>query len=103
MLGPLPPAYGPYEFQPGDRNKRIDNNDRAVPVYGGQSKPPNPPASDLITLVQTDLHAIGIGLGLQDSGFYAYRRWSTGKKKYDGKAAAAPASANRKGDRKSVV
>ncbi|MFB9355194.1 hypothetical protein [Sneathiella chinensis] len=91
-FGLLPTAYGPFQFLPGDRDRAIDEADTGVPVYQGTAQPDKRPADDLIAVLQNDLKAVGIDLGLQDKGFYAYRRWSSGKQKYDGKAGDRPAS-----------
>lgn len=98
ILGMLPSAYGPYQFQPGDRENTINNTD-TVPVYGGNQEPVNLPIdeegnqeTDLITQLQTDLRAVGITLGLDDTGtgYYAYQRYVSSNEKYDGILADNP-------------
>jgi hypothetical protein len=90
ILGPLPPAYGGYRFQAGDRDTGINASDNNVPVYGGTAKPEDRPGDKLIELLQKDLKAIGIDFGVQDTGYYAYQHWRAGKAKYNGEAAARP-------------
>lgn len=96
-LGLLSSAYGPYELRPGDRDTAI-GTERA-PVYGGTERPEGRPADDIIGVLQRDLHAIGIKLGLptptapaaqEYNGFYGYRRFVEGNAKYDGDLGEAP-------------
>ncbi len=96
-LGLLPAAYGPYELRPGDRDTAIGAEH--PPVYGGVEQPEGRPADDIIGVLQRDLHAIGIKLGLptpaagaaqEYNGFYGYRRFARGNAKYDGELAEEP-------------
>jgi hypothetical protein len=97
LLGPLPAAYGPYEFSAGDRD--ISVAAAAAPKYGGIEQPSNRPGDDLIALIQRDLHAIGIELGLPArapgaaqayDGLYGYRQFAAGNDKFNGAMGERP-------------
>lgn len=68
-LGPLPPAYGPYSFAPGDTDDPIPPHLPDAPFYGGAARidAQSPPRPDMIALIQRDLAATGTLTGLLDT------------------------------------
>ncbi|MFN4095236.1 MAG: hypothetical protein ACK4GG_00510 [Sphingomonas sp.] len=88
-LGTLPPAYGSFTFQPGD----IDSDPPGTPQSRYEGTPQ--PASTMIELIQRDLAAVGIGIGLERRGKYAYRRYVAALTRYDGDAGDAPGPVDR--------
>lgn len=86
VLGTLPSAYGDVTFMPGDRD--VLTGDQQTSRHGGAIHP----RSDMIELIQRDLAGVGIGIGLQDRGEYAYRQFGDSPSRYDGWPADRPGS-----------